>query len=254
MISIQTLKEARDFVLLEVKHITGGYTDLPVIHDISLQVNQGQMIGLIGMNGAGKSTIIKHILGLLRPHSGEIQINGTELNQDPMKFRSQISYIPETPKLYEELTLWEHLELTRMVYRLDEATFQTRSKRLLDVFRMSDKVDLFPNTFSKGMQQKVMILCAFLVEPALLIVDEPFVGLDPLAIQSLLELLVEMKEQGAAILLSTHILGMAEKYCDGFVLVNSGKVALHGTLQDMRVQAQNSNATLDELFVQVVRG
>lgn len=241
--------------MLDVQNVTGGYSaDMPVIHNISLQVEPHEIVGLIGMNGAGKSTILKHILGLLRPTSGTIRINGTALDQDPVAFRSLIAYIPETPKLYEELTLGEHLDLTRMVYRLDDHTFQERSKRLLDMFRMADKVDLFPNTFSKGMQQKVMILCAFLAQPALFIVDEPFVGLDPLAIQSLLELLVEMKNQGAAILLSTHILAMAETYCDRFVMVNNGQVALYGALPEMREQAQNPRATLDQLFVQVVKG
>jgi len=241
--------------LLDVQNVTGGYTaDMPVIHDISLRVEPHEIVGLIGMNGAGKSTILKHILGLLRPTSGTIRINGTALDQDPVAFRSLIAYIPETPKLYEELTLGEHLDLTRMVYRLDDQTFQERSKRLLEMFRMSDKVDLFPNTFSKGMQQKVMILCAFLVQPALFIVDEPFVGLDPLAIQSLLELLVEMKNHGAAILLSTHILAMAQTYCDRFVMVNNGQVALYGALPEMREQAGNPGATLDQLFVQVVKG
>lgn len=240
--------------MLDVRNVTGGYAqETPVIHDINFEVGAREIVGLIGMNGAGKSTILKTILGLLPPHEGTVMIDGVTLEQDPVAFRSKIAYIPETPKLYEELTLWEHLELTAMVYKIDETTFRARAERLLEIFRMSDVVDAFPGTFSKGMQQKVMILCAFLVEPALFIVDEPFVGLDPLAIQSLLELLTEMREHGASVLISTHILATAERYCDRFVLIHRGHVALRGTLDEMREQAKMPGAMLDEMFVKVVR-
>ena len=240
--------------MLDVRDVTGGYAEeTPVIHNINFDVRAQEIVGLIGMNGAGKSTILKTILGLLPPHEGKVRVDGVTLEEDPAAFRSKIAYIPETPKLYEELTLWEHMRLTAMVYKIDEQTFRARAERLLGIFRMSEQVDAFPGTFSKGMQQKVMILCAFLVEPALFIVDEPFVGLDPLAIQSLLELLTEMREQGASVLISTHILATAERYCDRFVLINRGRVALHGTLDDMREQAGMPGALLDEMFVKVVR-
>ncbi|PWK08950.1 ABC transporter ATP-binding protein [Tumebacillus permanentifrigoris] len=241
--------------MLEVRNITGGYApDQPVIRDVSLTVNAHEIVGLIGMNGAGKSTILKHVLGLLEPFAGEILLEGGSLSTDPLKFRSKISYIPEQPRLYEELTLDEHLELTKLVYRLEESAYRERKQRLLDVFRLADKVDEFPNTFSKGMQQKVMILCAFVAAPDLLVVDEPFVGLDPLAIQALLELLIEMKREGHAILLSTHILATAERYCDSFVMVNKGQVALNGTVEQMRAQAGLAGVTLEEMFAHVVSG
>ncbi|MBL0387505.1 ABC transporter ATP-binding protein [Tumebacillus sp. ITR2] len=241
--------------MLEVRNITGGYApETPVIRDVSLHVDAHEIVGLIGMNGAGKSTILKHVLGLLEPFTGEIMLEGGSLSADPLKFRSRISYIPEQPRLYEELTLWEHLELTKLVYRLEESVFAERTKRLLDVFRLTDKVNEFPNTFSKGMQQKVMILCAFVAAPDLLIVDEPFVGLDPLAIQSLLDLLIEMKREGHGILLSTHILATAERYCDRFVMVNAGQVALHGTVDEMQAQSGLAGATLEEMFNHVVSG
>jgi len=140
-----------------------------------------------------------------------------------------------------------------MVYNIPDAINQPRLHTMLQTFRLADNLDQFPNTFSKGMQQKVMILCAFLTEPELLIVDEPFVGLDPLAIQSLLDLLQEVRQSGASILLSTHILTMAETYCDRFVLVHRGQMALRGTLATMRSQAQLPHATLDDLFVHTAR-
>ncbi|ARU60200.1 multidrug ABC transporter ATP-binding protein [Tumebacillus avium] len=240
--------------MLEVTGLTGGYkADVPVIRDVSFTVGAGELVGMVGMNGAGKSTVIKHVLGLIEPHQGSVALNGETLASNRALFRSQIAYVPETPRLYPELTLREHMKLTAMAYGMDDALYEERSERLLGIFRMKESLDAFPGTFSKGMQQKVMILCAFLLQPALLIVDEPFVGLDPLAIHALLELLEEMKAQGTGILLSTHILGMAEKYCDRFVMMSRGVVALYGTLEDMRGQAAMPDATLDDLFVRVVK-
>lgn len=243
-----------DTCLLEVDQITGGY-DIrrPVIRDISFHVNKNEIVGLIGMNGAGKSTTIKHILGLMQPSSGTITLNQKTIDEDLAAFRSQVAYIPETPQLYDELTLFEHLELTAMAYELDERAFKARAEELLAEFNMSKMKKWFPSTFSKGMQQKVMIMCAFLVQPSLLIVDEPFVGLDPLATHSLLNLFDEMKEQGTGILMSTHILGTAEKYGDHFVLLHEGRVRLKGTVTQMREQAKLPHANLEELFIHIAK-
>ncbi|MBA4496145.1 ABC transporter ATP-binding protein [Paenactinomyces guangxiensis] len=241
--------------MLCVKNLTGGYSvHQPVIHHISFEVQPSEIVGLIGLNGAGKSTTIKHILGLLSPQEGTVTLGGKTLAEDPVHFRSQVAFIPEAPQFYEELTLWEHMELTARAYQMKPDVFKKRAEHLLEVFRMKKVAKWFPNTFSKGMQQKIMILSAFLVQPSLLIVDEPFVGLDPLAIQALLEMLQDGKQQGMAILMSTHILGMAEKYCDRFVILHEGRTSLHGTLPEMRKQAEQPDASLEELFIGVARG
>lgn len=240
--------------MLKVNHLTGGYAPhQPVIFDIDFTVAPGEMVGLIGLNGAGKSTTIKHILGYLRPHSGSITFRGKSMEEDPVGVRREIAYIAETPYLYPELTLDEHLELTAMAYHLDSA-WHERREELLEEFQMGKRRHWYPSTFSKGMRQKVMILCALLVRPSLLIVDEPFVGLDPLAIHALLEQLTTLKREGAAILLSTHVLATAEKHANSFVLLKEGRVALSGTLDAMREQAGLPDATLDELFVQTAKG
>ncbi|RAL26659.1 ABC transporter ATP-binding protein [Thermoflavimicrobium daqui] len=240
--------------MLSVQNLTGGYSrHQPVIHHISLNVQPSEIVGLIGVNGAGKSTTIKHILGLLTPHEGTIEVDRTTLQADPLHYRSSLAYIPEVPQFYEELTLWEHLELTARAYQLPKDIFKERAEFLLQAFRMKKATHWFPHTFSKGMQQKIMILCAFLIEPKLLIVDEPFIGLDPLAIQALLDLFLQRKKEGTAILMSTHILTMAEKYCDRFVLLHEGQVALSGTLPEMREQAGLPRATLEELFIQIAK-
>lgn len=235
--------------ILQVSNVSGGYTRKPVIKDLSFTIEEGELVGLIGLNGAGKSTTIKHIIGTLIQREGEIRLNGVTLKENMDAYRSSFSYIPETPVLYEELTLKEHLALTAMAYGIDEKTLEERSEKLLKEFRMEKRLNWFPSHFSKGMRQKVMIMCAFLVNPSLYIIDEPFVGLDPLGIQSLLDQMDTKKREGASILMSTHILSTAEKYCDRIILLHEGRVRAQGTMDDLRRAFNMPNATLDDLYI-----
>lgn len=218
---------------LELKHVTGGYSQIPVLKDISFNVKDGELVGLIGLNGAGKSTTINHIIGLLTPFSGTIKINGLKISEDSQKYKSQIAYVPESPILYPELTLKEHLEMTMMAYRLDPVKTWPLAKKLLKRFRLADKLNWFPVDFSKGMKQKVMIVCAFITHAKLFVIDEPFLGLDPLAVHDLLALVQAKKQAGCSILMTTHVLGTAEKICDRFVLIHSGKIRTEGTLAEL---------------------
>ena len=238
---------------LTIEHETGGYGHLPVLKDISFEVHSGEMVGLIGLNGAGKSTTIKHIIGLLEATKGKIEIDDLTLKSDSENYRKQIGYIPETPSLYEELTLREHIEVTAMAYDIPLEVALKRAEKLLETFRLEKRLDWFPANFSKGMKQKVMILCAFLIEPSLYIIDEPFLGLDPLAINALLELMVEMKQSGSAILMSTHILATAEKYCDRFIVLHNGEVRAQGTLQELRQAFNLPDSSLDEIYVALTK-
>ncbi|HEM1955562.1 TPA: ABC transporter ATP-binding protein [Listeria monocytogenes] len=239
--------------LVEVEHLTGGYTKRPVLKDISFAIEEKQIVGLIGLNGAGKSTTIKHITGLMHPKQGTIKINNHQLVEDTETYRKQFSYIPETPVLYEELILKEHLELTGMAYGISEEELQARMKPLLKEFRLEKKLNWFPAHFSKGMKQKVMIMSAFLIEPKLYIIDEPFVGLDPLGIQSLLNWMDEMRSKGASILMSTHILATAEKYCDTFIIIHQGEIRAEGTLKDLQTNFEMPGASLDEIYIQLTK-
>lgn len=240
--------------LLEIKDVTGGYTRNPVLKNVSFEVKPKEIVGLIGLNGAGKSTTIKHVIGLMEPQKGEILIGGKTFQEDKERYRRQFTFVPETPILYDELTLEEHLSLTAMAYGLDKEVFEERKDELLKEFRMNKRLKWFPAHFSKGMRQKVMIMCAFLVQPSLYIVDEPFVGLDPLGILSLLDLMKKMKENGAGILMSTHILATAERYCDRFVILHEGRVRAKGTLEELREQFSMRDATLDDLYIQLTKG
>ncbi|WP_084543108.1 ABC transporter ATP-binding protein [Exiguobacterium profundum] len=238
--------------MLHVDRLNGGYLGKQVLYDISFEVKKGELVGLIGLNGAGKSTTIKHILGLLSPLSGNIEIDGETLNSSEKNYRKKVSYIPETPILYETLTLQEHIELMGKAYDVNPDELAARTKRLAKEMRMEKQLAWFPSVFSKGMRQKAMILCALVTKTPLLIVDEPFVGLDPLAIRQLLQLFDEYK-QDCAILMSTHILETAERHCDRFVFLHQGVVIASGTAAELRdVYRLSPDATLDDIYVEAI--
>lgn len=237
--------------MLKIDHLVGGYVNIPVLKDISFEVASGEVVGLIGLNGAGKSTTINEIIGLLQPYQGTITLGGQRLLEDPQTYRSKIGYIPETPILYEELTLREHLQTVALAYGLED--YDSLQDKLLKLFRLEDKLDWYPVNFSKGMKQKVMIIAALLIEPSLLIVDEPFLGLDPLAIRDLTQLIQEEKEKGTAILMSTHVLDSAEKMCDRFVILHHGQVLASGSLVELRQHFNLLTASLSDIYMQLTQ-
>ncbi|WP_253733071.1 ABC transporter ATP-binding protein [Latilactobacillus curvatus] len=233
--------------------MNGGYAHVPVLKEVSFTVPNNQVVGLIGLNGAGKSTTIKHIIGLLTPQKGTITLDGVTLQSNPDQYRQKVAYVPETPVLYPELTLKEHLELTMMAYDLNVEETWVKANALLKRFRLDNKLDWFPVHFSKGMRQKVMIVNAFMTNADLFIIDEPFTGLDPLAIYDLLEIIAEKKAQGAAILMSTHILATAQQYADSFVLLNQGRVRTTGTLEELKIEFNMADADLDDIYLQMTK-
>lgn len=238
---------------LKIEHVTGGYGHIPVLKDISFEVNSGEIVGLIGLNGAGKSTTIKHVIGLLTEQKGKITVDDKTLKESPEDYRKTIGYIPETPILYDELTLREHIEITAMAYDIPMDEAMERADSLLKLFRLENKLDWFPAHFSKGMKQKVMVMCAFLTKPSLFIIDEPFLGLDPLAINALLDLMKQMRDEGAAILMSTHILATAEIYCDRFVVLHEGEVRAIGSMTELRKEFNLPNSSLDDIYISLTK-
>ncbi|GLX67109.1 ABC transporter ATP-binding protein [Paenibacillus glycanilyticus] len=241
--------------ILQVAGLTGGYSPRrPVLHDVSFEVRAGEMVGLIGLNGAGKSTTIKHVLGLMKPHQGQVKVDGVTLEENAERYRSAFAYVPETPVLFDELTVEEHLRLTGMAYNVAESAFGERQEQLLDEFQMRAKRKAFASHLSKGMKQKVMIMNALLSEPPLYMIDEPFLGLDPLGIRSLLERLVEVKQKGSAILMSSHILSTVEAYCDRFIVMHQGHVAAYGTLEEVCQAAgiEARGGALEDAFYKLV--
>lgn len=239
--------------MLKIENVTGGYINIPVLKNISFEVGDGELVGLIGLNGAGKSTTINEVIGLLTPYQGKITLDGLTLADNQAEYRKKIGFIPETPSLYEELTLREHLETVAMAYDLDFDQAMARARELLKLFRLSDKLEWFPINFSKGMKQKVMIVCAFMIDPYLFIVDEPFLGLDPLAISDLTDLLAQEKAKGKAILMSTHVLDTAEKMCDRFVILHHGQVRAMGNLAELRQAFGQEDASLNDIYIALTK-
>ncbi len=231
---------------LSVKRITGGYTKVPVIKDISFSVEPGEICGLIGLNGAGKSTTIKHIVGLLNAFDGQISINDTSLEKNQEDYRRLLAFIPETPVLYEELTFREHIELTAKAYNQDNEETYHRAYHLVEQFRLTNKLDFYPAYFSKGMKQKVLLVCALMLEVPVYIIDEPFLGLDPLGIRTLLGCLREKRDSGAAVLMSTHVLDTAERFCDKFVILHDGQLLATTTLTELL--SKTGESCLEEAY------
>ena len=229
-----------DFVL-RVNNLSAGYSkNIDVIEGISFTVGEGEMVGVLGRNGTGKSTLIKSIHGLLYKTQGQIELPGNDY-----------AYIPEMPALYEELTLWEHLEIVAMARGLDQQEFACKAERLLKQFNMEKVKDHFPGGFSKGTRQKVMIMCAMLAVPSLYLIDEPFNGLDALAIKEVLEWLDQEKRRGAGILLSTHVLETAQRICDRFIILDNGRIIAAGTLEQLQETAGCPNQDLYAIFLKL---
>ncbi|MDU5140980.1 MAG: ABC transporter ATP-binding protein [Paenibacillus dendritiformis] len=227
-------------IVLDTRIEEAGYDKgEPTIRNISFQVNAGELVGLIGPNGAGKSTTIKSILGIMREVKGAIRIgDGT----------GTYAYVPEQPVLYDSMTLWEHLELAAAAHELPEAEFRERAEELLGIFQLTEVKHHLPASFSKGMQQKLMLIIAFLLKPSLYIVDEPFVGLDPRATRRFLRMLEEERKRGAGVLMSTHVLDTAERVCDSFVLIHQGRIVASGTLDQVRAASGLPEGTLFDCF------
>jgi ABC-2 type transport system ATP-binding protein len=229
-----------DQTVLTVSIEEAGYEgQSDVIKNIKFEVRRGELVGLLGPNGAGKSTTIKSILGLLKDFKGEVIFQGE---------RKRYAYIPEHPILYDELTLWEHMEFAASVYGLERDIFLERAEDLLQRFRLLDEKHNMPSTFSKGMQQKIMLILGFLNKPDVYIVDEPFIGLDPKAIKDFLSMLDDERKRGAGILMSTHVLDTAERICTSFVLLSGGRLVANGTLQDIQTQSGLPGAPLFDCF------
>ncbi|MED4207214.1 ABC transporter ATP-binding protein [Neobacillus mesonae] len=215
-----------------------GYSENEqVIQDIHFMVGAGELVGLIGENGAGKSTTIKAILGQLPFVEGKVTIhtgNGV------------YGYVPERPVFYEELTVWEHIEYCGVMREIPD--WEEKAKELIKTFRAENYIHQLPHSLSKGTQQKIMLIIALLPSPELLIIDEPFIGLDPRATKLLLQIIDVEREKGTGILMCTHVLDTAEKICDKFVLLSNGTMFTSGTLHDLQKKCRLPGGSLLDCF------
>ncbi|MEW4236345.1 ABC transporter ATP-binding protein [Bacillus thuringiensis] len=231
--------------MLKVNIRSAGYEiGENIIHDIAFSIEKGELVALIGANGAGKSTTIKTILGLLVNMDGEISFG---------EKKNPYAYVPEHPTYYDYLTLWEHIELLMAARGSEMGSWEERAEQLLHTFRMNKHKHEYLSKFSKGMKQKSMLILAFLTEPDFYIIDEPFIGLDPVATKEFLNYLYKEKERGAGILLCTHVLDTAEKICERFLLISQGTLVADGHLESIQILAEMPRSSLLDCFDVIVR-
>lgn len=228
--------------MLTVTHLTKQYDRLLANNDVSFEVQPGEIAVLMGPNGAGKSTTIKCVAGLLRFH-GNILICGIPNKKE--EARRVFGYVPELPALYPLLTVWEHTEFIARAYRLND--WKPRAEALLERLELTDKKDKLGNELSKGMQQKVSLCCALLPQPKVILLDEPLVGLDPHAIKELKNILVELRQQGCAVLVSTHMLDSVAEFWDKALIMKAGQIMAVRSRSEMEQSGEN----LEQLFFSI---
>lgn len=231
--------------MLSVRNVTKKYGKLVANENVSFDISPKEISILVGPNGAGKSTLIKSIAGLLK-FQGEILINGNE--NKSLAAKRDLGYIPEIPALYDMLTIWEHMEFIARAYSLQN--WKERAEGLLARFELDDKKKKLGNELSKGMQQKVSICCGLLPQPKVILFDEPLVGLDPHAIKELKALFIELRDEGAAILISTHMLDSVSEFWDSTNIMMNGKIVARRTRKDI----EGSGEDLEALFFAITEG
>ncbi|MBS9335891.1 ABC transporter ATP-binding protein [Fructobacillus papyrifericola] len=233
---------------LQIDNLTAGYAGQAVVSNLTFEVPNGKIVALIGLNGAGKSTTLKQVIGLRQPLAGRLAINGQQLDAQPAAYKKALAYIPEQPVLYEELTLDEHLHLVLAAHDQDDEAHWQKVEELLSLFRLEKKGHWLPIHFSKGMKQKVMLVSAFALDTDLLVIDEPFLGLDVLAQKHLVQLMKEKAAAGTAVLLTTHLLQQALAYVDDFALLEGGHLAFFGSGDELAKSRGLGVDDLDDLF------
>lgn len=232
--------------MLKIEHLTKSYGEKKAVDDLSLHIEKGRIYGFIGHNGAGKTTTLKSIVGILKLEEGEIYIDGKSIKQEPMDCKSIIAYIPDNPDLYEYLTGIKYLNFIADVYQVSQAERKERIKKYGDLFELTESLGQPISSYSHGMKQKLAIIAAFIHKPKLMIMDEPFVGLDPKATHLLKGLMRELCDEGGAIFFSTHVLEVAEKLCDDVAIIKSGKLVTAGKTEDVV-----GNESLEDVFLEL---
>lgn len=231
--------------MLTIKNLTKTFGEKKAVDDLSLTINAGEIYGFIGHNGAGKTTTIKSVCGIQSFDSGEITLDGVSLIADPIKFKSQIAYIPDNPDLYEYMAGIKYLNFIADIFGVGIKERRERINKYADIFEITDALSQPIASYSHGMKQKLAIIAAWLHTPRLIIMDEPFVGLDPKASHILKEMMREVCNGGGAIFFSTHVLEVAEKLCDKVAIIKNGRIIKSGTMEDVKGDSNLETVFLD---------
>lgn len=232
--------------MLRIEHLTKIYGDKKAVDDASLVINKGEIYAFIGHNGAGKSTTIKCCCGILKFEEGEIYIDGVSVKEDPLSCKKKIAYIPDNPDLYEFMTGIQYLSFVGDIFEVEADVRSERIKKYGDMFDITKDLAQSISAFSHGMKQKLAIISALIHDPKVIIMDEPFVGLDPKASHLLKTTMREMCDDGACIFFSTHVLEVAEKLCDKVAIIKGGKIIKSGTMEEVK-----GDASLEDVFLEL---
>ena len=232
--------------MLNISHLTKTYGDKKAVDDLSLHIAPGEIYGFIGHNGAGKTTTIKSVVGILQFDEGEITIDGTSLKDDPIACKKKIAYIPDNPDLYEFMSGIKYLNFIADIFGVGAEERQERIKKYADMFELTEDLAQPISAYSHGMKQKLAIIAAWIHNPKLIIMDEPFVGLDPKASFLLKEMMRDVCAAGGAIFFSTHVLEVAEKLCDKVAIIKGGKLIRSSTMESVK-----GDDSLEEVFLEL---
>ena len=232
--------------MLNIEHLTKTYGEKKAVDDLNLHIRPGEIYGFIGHNGAGKTTTLKSVAGILQFDAGEIYIGGDSVREKPMECKRKIAYIPDNPDLYEYMTGIRYLNFIADIFGVDAALRRERIRRYADAFELTGDLAQPIAAYSHGMKQKLAIIAAWLHEPQLILMDEPFVGLDPKAAHLLKGMMREICDRGGAIFFSTHVLEVAEKLCDKVAIIKGGRLIRSGTMEEVK-----GDDSLEEVFLEL---
>jgi ABC-2 type transport system ATP-binding protein len=239
--------------LIEAVHLSKKFGEKTAVDDASFQVRAGEIFGFLGPNGAGKTTTLKMLVGLLKPTTGTARIAGFDIQTQPLQAKAASGYVPDEPNLYSKLSGRELLHFIGDLYQLESGQVARRTDELLRLFDLSAAADDLIDSYSHGMQQKISLAAALLHDPKVLILDEPTVGLDPKSARLIKDILRQIAERGAAIMLSTHILEIAERMCDRIGIINRGQLIAVGTLEELRTPGKGETS-LEDIFLELTGG
>ena len=233
--------------MLKIEHLVKSYGEKKAVDDLTLHILPGEIYGFIGHNGAGKTTTIKSVVGIQNYDSGEIFINGVNIKDDPIGCKKITAYIPDNPDLYEFMSGVQYLSFIGSVYEITQEAMKERVEKYADLFEIKADLGAAIGQYSHGMKQKLALISALIHEPKLVVLDEPFVGLDPKASHILKGIMREICDRGGSIFFSTHVLEVAEKLCDKVAIIKGGKLVRSGTMEEVK-----GDESLEEVFLDLV--
>jgi ABC-2 type transport system ATP-binding protein len=240
--------------MIQVTGLTKLYGDFIAVNELSFEVRPGEVMGLVGPNGAGKTTTLRSLAGIIPPTRGTIQICGHDLAHQPLAAKKEIAFLTDEPKLFDYLTVQQHLVFTARLYQVHN--YETLAEPLLEELELVEKRNALPGELSRGMKQKLVIACGLLHSPRVIYFDEPLTGLDPIGIRRMKTSILKRAQDGAAIIISSHLLHLVEEICSHILILKNGKKIIHGTLEEItrKFADQPGDASLEEIFFRATNG